>query len=148
MPPSYRSKERTVVQAAERTHTQARLLTTPGQRAKQWAKLWAWLQRLGPGPGHSLVPSRLKRAVLAAGKPVEQIGKEQNQAAQDAVSLGKSSLAGRGWSLGSPPAWTWVLGEENGVQGTENAQWPTSGRQEERCGITLPEGRPWPGILQ
>lgn len=68
-------------------------MTTPGQWAKQWAKLWAWLQRLGPSPGHSLVPSRQKRAVLATEKCVEQIGKEQNQAAQDAVSLGKSSLA-------------------------------------------------------
>lgn len=46
----------------------------------------------GPLPRALTGSSRQKRAVLAAGKGVEQIGKEQNQAALDVVSLALISL--------------------------------------------------------
>lgn len=77
--PSYGSKERTIGQAAERTHTPARLLTTPGQRAKQWAKLWAWLQRLGPGPGHSLVQRGRKEQSWQQESELSRLGKSKTR---------------------------------------------------------------------
>lgn len=77
--PSYRSKERTIGQAAERTHTPARLLTTPGQWAKQWAKLWAWLQRLDPGPGHSLVQSGRKEQSWQQESELSRLGKNKTR---------------------------------------------------------------------